>query len=151
MSRLPKDWKITASAGSGGGISPSGEVTVEHGANQTFTIRPRTGYSINRVTVDGVSVGPVSSYTFRNVVANHTISAYFEERLVRCPSVVGTSLPQAERMISQAGLRVGNVTRTRLLWWMLYMWWLRNKVKAQRPSGGAMVSFESSVDLLVWM
>ena len=56
---------------------PIGSVTVNHGANQTFTITPNTGYSIANVRVDGSSQGAISSYTFNNVTANHTISATF--------------------------------------------------------------------------
>jgi PKD repeat protein len=68
---------ITASAGSGGTISPSGSVVVSYGTNQSFTITPNTGYSINTVTVDGVSQGTITPYTFTNVTAAHTISATF--------------------------------------------------------------------------
>ncbi len=70
-------YTITASAGSGGGISPSGAVTVNSGGSQTFTITPNSGYSISSVIVDGASVGAVSTYTFNNVTANHTIAATF--------------------------------------------------------------------------
>ncbi len=45
--------------------------------SQTFTITPAANYKVSAVTVDGVSVGAVSSYTFSNVTANHTISASF--------------------------------------------------------------------------
>jgi hypothetical protein len=72
-----RTYTITASAGTGGTISPSGAVSVNHGANQTFAITPNTGYGITDVLVDGASVGAVSSYTFSNVTANHTISASF--------------------------------------------------------------------------
>ena len=41
-----KTYTITASAGTGGSISPSGGVSVQSGANQTFTITPNTGYKI---------------------------------------------------------------------------------------------------------
>jgi lysophospholipase L1-like esterase len=68
---------ITASAGSNGSISPTGAVTVAQGGSQSFTITPNSGFSISNVTVDGASVGAVSSYTFSNVQANHTISATF--------------------------------------------------------------------------
>src|SRR5439155_1308273 len=68
---------ITASAGSNGSISPLGGVIVTHGANRSFTMTPNTGYVILDVLVDGVSVGAVSSYTFNNVTANHTIAANF--------------------------------------------------------------------------
>ena len=71
-------YNITASAGVGGTITPSGEVPVAYGANQPFTIIPNAGFSITDVLVDGVSNGTISSYTFTNVVANgHTISATF--------------------------------------------------------------------------
>jgi hypothetical protein len=70
-------YTITASAGSGGSISPSGPVSVLAGAGQTFTINPNTGYRIANVTIDGVSQGSISSYTFSSVSANHTITASF--------------------------------------------------------------------------
>ena len=68
---------ITASAGTGGIISPSGEVGVVYGGDTTFAITPNTGYHIADVLVDDVSVGPVTSYTFSDVVADHTIEALF--------------------------------------------------------------------------
>jgi len=70
---------ITASAGSHGSISPSGDVTVNQGSDKTFTITPDTGYQIDDVLVDGSSIGAVSSYTFINVTQDHTISATFIE------------------------------------------------------------------------
>jgi hypothetical protein len=70
-------YTITATAGAGGSISPSGSVSVAQGASRSFTITPNTGYQITGVTVDGSSVGAVTSYTFSNVTANHTISASF--------------------------------------------------------------------------
>ncbi len=68
---------ITASAGAGGSISPSGGISVQSGANQTFTITPNTGYRIAGVTVDGVSKGSIASFTFTSLNANHTITASF--------------------------------------------------------------------------
>jgi hypothetical protein len=73
----PTTFTISASAGSNGSISPSGSVTVNQGANQTFTITPSSGFTVSGVTVDGSSVGAVTSYTFSNVQANHSISATF--------------------------------------------------------------------------
>ncbi len=70
-------YTATASAGTGGTISPSGSISVNAGSNQTFSIKPKSGYAINLVKVDGVSVGRVSSYTFSDVTANHTIAATF--------------------------------------------------------------------------
>lgn len=68
---------ITATAGANGGISPSGAVTVNSGASQSFTITPNSGYAIQDVTVDGSTVGAVSTYTFPNVTGPHTITASF--------------------------------------------------------------------------
>jgi uncharacterized repeat protein (TIGR02543 family) len=72
-----KTYTITATASSGGAITPSGYITVQHGANQTFTITPNAGYNIEQVAVDGASRGAIGSFTFENVVANHTILATF--------------------------------------------------------------------------
>ncbi|MBO7481023.1 MAG: fibronectin type III domain-containing protein [Bacteroidales bacterium] len=69
---------ITATAGENGTITPNGEVSVNEGSSQTFTIAANAGYHIADVLVDGESVGAVESYTFPNVIANHTINATFE-------------------------------------------------------------------------
>ena len=68
---------ITASAGAGGIISPSGAVSVNAGSNQTFQFIPNLGYRVKDVTVDGSSVGRNTSYTFSNVSSNHTIAVTF--------------------------------------------------------------------------
>jgi len=73
----PATFTITASAGSGGSISPSGGVVVNKGASQTFSISANSGFTVSSVTVDGASQGAITSYTFSNVQANHTISAAF--------------------------------------------------------------------------
>lgn len=73
----PQMHTISASAGSGGSISPSGAITLIEGSNRAFTITPSTNYVINTVTVDGIAMGPVGNYTFNNVQANHVIRATF--------------------------------------------------------------------------
>ncbi|MCX5909652.1 MAG: malectin domain-containing carbohydrate-binding protein [Deltaproteobacteria bacterium] len=78
-SQDPFQYVITANAGGGGTISPSGNVNVVAGSNQTFTIAPNPGYQILAVKVDGVSQGTVSSFTFGNVTANHSIEAAFAQ------------------------------------------------------------------------
>jgi len=70
-------YTITASAGSGGTISPTGVTTYNYGATPTYTITKNPTYSISDVLVDGSSVGAVTSYTFPALTANHTISASF--------------------------------------------------------------------------
>jgi hypothetical protein len=73
----PDTYTITAMAGSNGSISPSGAVIVNEGENKTFNITPNSNYHIVDVLVDGLSVGAVTTYTFNNVITNHTISASF--------------------------------------------------------------------------
>ncbi len=69
---------LTASAGAGGTIAPSGSFFQSQGASQTFTITAASGYRVADVKVDGASIGAVTSYTFSNITANHAISATFE-------------------------------------------------------------------------
>jgi probable HAF family extracellular repeat protein len=68
---------ITATAGVGGIISPSGDVIVNYGSNQTFTITPDKYYRILDVIVDGESVGSIKRYTFYDVTKDHAITATF--------------------------------------------------------------------------
>lgn len=82
---------ITSSAGSNGSISPSGATTVTSGANQAYTITPSACYLVNQVTVDGSSVGAVSTYTFTSVSATHTISVSFSQQLEWSTSLHGAS------------------------------------------------------------
>ncbi|MDM7971874.1 MAG: hypothetical protein QUT27_02390, partial [candidate division Zixibacteria bacterium] len=70
-------YTITATAGEHGSITPSGSVSVEYGADQTFAINAATGYHVAAVLVDGEPVGAVNTYTFEDVAANHTIAASF--------------------------------------------------------------------------
>jgi len=70
-------YDITATAGNGGSITPSGSISVKAGSDKTFTITPDTGYKIADVLVNGVSVGAVSSYTLENISKDSTIKAQF--------------------------------------------------------------------------
>jgi uncharacterized repeat protein (TIGR02543 family) len=72
-------YTVTPSAGTGGTITPDTSQTVLQGGSTTFAIVPAAGYHIADVSVDGVSHGIVSSYTFTNVTSNHAISARFEQ------------------------------------------------------------------------
>jgi hypothetical protein len=74
-------YAILASAGSGGTISPSGDLAVFEGSSRSFVITANKGDSIASVVVDGARVSVTSratmSYTFSGVTANHTITASF--------------------------------------------------------------------------
>lgn len=69
---------VTASAGEGGAISPSGETQYYYESDAAYSITPNEGYVISDVLVDGQSVGAVSSYTFSKLTTGHTIRAEFE-------------------------------------------------------------------------
>ena len=84
----PTTFTITASAGQGGSITPSGAVSVEKGGSQTFTIKPSDNYEIEDVKVDNQSVGKKTKYTFENVTKAHTIAATFTEKAVILPDSI---------------------------------------------------------------
>lgn len=71
---------ITATAGEGGSIDPSGAVQITDGKSRTFTITPDEGYFLSDVKVDNKSIGPKTSYTFTNVKEDHSITAEFTSR-----------------------------------------------------------------------
>jgi parallel beta-helix repeat protein len=73
----PTDYIITSTIGTGGSINPSGAIVVSEGGNQTFTITPDDCYQIIHVLVDGISEGPITTYTFTDIQENHTIQASF--------------------------------------------------------------------------
>lgn len=70
-------YTIKATAGVNGSISPSGNVSVREGRDQTFTITPDKGYAVAKVLIDSKNVGAVKSYTFENVKKSHTIEVVF--------------------------------------------------------------------------
>ncbi len=74
----PSSYTITATAGTGGSISPSGSVVVVTNANQSFSITASNGFAIVSLSVDGVGQGATNAYTFQNVTTNHTIFAAFK-------------------------------------------------------------------------
>ena len=71
-------YTLTSTAGENGSINPSGDMSVNYGGSQAYTITANADYHILDVLVDSISVGAVSSYTFENVASNHTISVTFE-------------------------------------------------------------------------
>ncbi|HUL30608.1 MAG TPA: choice-of-anchor D domain-containing protein, partial [Thermodesulfobacteriota bacterium] len=74
-----KQYTVSALAGAGGTISPSGSVGVNYGSGQTFIITPNLGYRILEVEVDGTMLGVTNSYTFSNVTSDHTIHVIFKQ------------------------------------------------------------------------
>ena len=65
-------YSITTYTDAHSNVSPS-NATVVYGRNQTFNFSATQGYRLI-VTVDGASQGQISSYTFNNVTAQHTVT-----------------------------------------------------------------------------
>jgi len=74
---VPITFTINALSGNGGSISIPGTTTVIYGSEIIYTFLPDAGYRISDVKIDGISLGPLSSYTFSNITGNHTIEASF--------------------------------------------------------------------------
>lgn len=84
---LKTEYKINATAGNGGTISPSGQSQVYEGGSLVYTIKTNTGYYVSAFSVDGTSlVGQLASYqvtdgvyeyVFDNVLSNHAIDVRF--------------------------------------------------------------------------
>lgn len=102
-------YTITASAGTGGSITPSGTATLAAGANQTYSIAAAAGYKIASVAVDGASLGAVSSYSFSNLNANHTIAATF------VASTTSTSTGTTTFAVNSGGTQYASTTGTTYL------------------------------------
>lgn len=77
-------YTVTASATTGGTITPQGTVIVGYGSSRTYTITPGENYHIANVRVNGVyqelneDVKESMSVTINNITSNTTISATFE-------------------------------------------------------------------------
>ena len=94
-----KTFTITATAGTNGSINP-GTQTVNYGASKTFTFTPNAGYVVANVTVDGANLGALSTYTFANVTANHTIHVTFAPAECEVPySMYTTHIGETSAML----------------------------------------------------
>lgn len=79
---IQTQFTITATAGEGGKIAPTGTTKVYKGTSKAFTITPNAGYHVDSLTVDGTAVNVVTEYTFSDVTANHTIAVTFAKDAV---------------------------------------------------------------------
>lgn len=68
---------LTTTPTTHGTLTP--DTTVGGGGEAVFTFTPDPGYKVADVSIDGVSVGAVDSYTFADVNADHTITVAFTE------------------------------------------------------------------------
>jgi len=68
---------LISATGANGSITPIGLNQVLSGSSFGFIVTPNAGFQIDNVLVDGSLVGPVNTYTFSNIAANHTIYVTF--------------------------------------------------------------------------
>ena len=61
-----KEFTVTVTCGAGGSVS--------------FTITPKEGYEVATLVIDGMTVLPLTSYSFMNVDSNHTLYVTFREK-----------------------------------------------------------------------
>lgn len=110
-------YTISATAGVGGSISPSGSIYVACGSGKTYAITASNGYEIKDVLVDGISVGSVTTYTFSDVSKSHTIKAAFQKKSAEWQNPYSDILKDAwyysaVRFVSENGLMNGTTSDT---------------------------------------
>lgn len=114
----PVTHTITSSAGSNGSISPLGATVVTEGDNQGYTITPNNGFTIDTLVVDSVSIATSTSYTFNNVITDHTISATFalippppgSFTIVATSGTGGTVSPSGSTVVTQGDSQAYTIT-----------------------------------------
>ncbi len=92
---------IHASASPGGNITPSGEISVLSGSNQTFLITADPGYHLGNLIIDNMSTGAAETYLFHDIYENHTISAEFIPNSI--PSYIITAIASPGGNITPSG------------------------------------------------
>lgn len=75
---IERTYIVTASAGEGGSIVPSGSAVVKEGEAVLFTITPDEGFTILDLLVDGESVGATDTYVLKSVSSDHALEVLFE-------------------------------------------------------------------------
>ena len=103
-------YTIKATAGTGGSISPSGNVSVREGRDQAFTITPDKGYAISDVKIDGKSIGAVKSYTFEKVKKSHTVEVSFAKVDAFADVPAGSYYEEAVNWAVENGITQGTDT-----------------------------------------
>jgi formylglycine-generating enzyme required for sulfatase activity len=75
---VPPQYTVSASAGSGGTISPNGSIAENAGSSQLFTASPNANYTVNQWIEDGsvVQTGGIT-YTLSNIQAAHSVQVTF--------------------------------------------------------------------------
>lgn len=68
---------VTATAGIGGTVTPSGATIVEYGKDLPLTITENAEYTLTSIKVNGVSVAITKPYILKNITANSDVQVNF--------------------------------------------------------------------------
>lgn len=90
-----REYVITASAGTGGTITPEGEVIVKIGDDKEFRFKAGPNNEILYVLVDNINMGPLQKYKFLGVTSDHTIHVVFSSSL----DILNLSIPDVSMKI----------------------------------------------------
>jgi len=104
---------ITATAGSGGQILPSGSLLIAATESQAFSIQSDIGYTINTLSVDNKPVSLTSYYVFNSVSDNHIIDVSFKKmnyQLTIETTDGGTATPSGELNLAYGTMQQITIT-----------------------------------------
>ena len=72
-----QSYTISATAGKGGTINPSGNILAAQGESQTFVIMADENHYIQNIIIDDIDQGALAEYTFSDITQDHTLVAIF--------------------------------------------------------------------------
>jgi hypothetical protein len=101
-------YPVAASSLGSGTVTPLGVTQVPWDGSQTYAITPDPHHHVVDVVVDGVSQGPITSYTFSNVAGPHTIAATFAidtYSIVPSANAHGAISPTGSQIVDWGGSR----------------------------------------------
>ncbi|MDI9338287.1 MAG: T9SS type A sorting domain-containing protein, partial [Alphaproteobacteria bacterium] len=95
-------YRITASSGANGTISPIGDTLVDFGTTLIYKITPNPGYEIDSLFIDGVLTFNTNLYQFENINKNISIRVIFKfsKLLIRSfAGINGTISPLGDTLV----------------------------------------------------
>ena len=72
-------YEIAYLADKGGVVTDTGSGAYEEGTNRTFNFAAKEGYTIKDVVIDSVSKGALTTFTFENLMSDHTLELITEK------------------------------------------------------------------------
>ena len=133
-----KTFKIFASFGANGSVSPSGNLLINYGALQSFKFYPNKYYVVDSVFVNGIyNSDSISGYTFNNVRGDSNIRVTFKLKQLsnQVVSLVLTS-PNCYGNSGQATLNFSDTT-------------LYNKIEVRNTISNASITYKLSGQVFV--